>query len=85
MNQAVRLLVLGKLRRTGDLGHRIETRLALAHHVERLIRLPGGDIPILQSYRQRVKLIPEADLDGDLICHHFPPFREACSTASMMF
>ena len=85
MNQAVWALVLGKLRCTGDLGHGIETGLALAYHVERLARLPGRDIPILQSHCQRVKLVTEANLDGDLICHHFPPFREACSTASMMF
>ena len=85
MNQAVWTLVLGKLRRTGDLGHGIETGLALAHHVERLIRLPGSDIPILQSHRQRAELVTETNLDGDLICHHFPPCREACSTATMMF
>ncbi len=78
-------LVIGVFCRSCHLGDRIESGLALAHDIQFLTRLPRRDIPILEANREIVELVAESDLDGDFFRHHFPPFREAYSTASMTF
>ena len=79
------LLVVGILGGSGHLGCRIHPWKRIAYQVQAILRLPRLDVVILDAHRQLPELTSESDLDRDLLCHHLPPVREACSTASMMF
>ena len=85
VNHSGWLLIVGILGGSGHLGGRIYPWKRIANQVQAILRLPRLDVVILDAHRQLPELTSESDLDRDLLCHHLPPVREACSTASMMF